>query len=112
MNNLRAIQNSIIATYLLRDSFCDLNNIPKLNKLNPKDFIGSFYKKIVEKINHAISTDDALGVLSFEIQDKCEGTRYEDDFLEILASNPLPFKTLPKHTEVLTMKRIEREIMR
>jgi len=103
------IERSIIASYVYFEQVgvwgqekpltidCELFTIP-------------FHKRIMEKANQTIKKDDSLSLLFLDIQEKVEGTYYEDLWIYILATNPLDKHAFKKYLEVLKIRKIRREL--
>lgn len=108
-NSQISIQNAILATYFYREMYCDFNNIPKFRKLDREIFIGAFFKKAVDLLNRAVEDNEPFGVVALEIEDSCQGTSFEADYLEVIASNPLPYSAIEFYENILRVKKVERE---
>ena len=111
-NNQLSIERAIIATYIYLDFYCDILNPPKMQILDDDLFSTQYHRQIAKKINNAIQAKESISMSGFEMQDKTAGTRYESEWLEILASTPLPIQTIPSYLKLLQRIKIRNEYAR
>ncbi len=111
-NNPLSIERAVLSTYVFVDFYSDILNPPSMPRLDEKLFSIQIHKSIARKINKAIDEEESISMACFEIQDKIGNTRYEQEWLEILASNALPFNTLKSYFKLLTKIRIKNDYRR
>ena len=81
----------------------------QLFKLDERNFLSSFKKRIAQRINECIDKGTSVSLLAHELYEKCKGS-YEDELLEITAQNPLPIFIAKDYHDYLAKKRIERSL--
>ena len=107
-NLIANIEDAIINTFFEAEGMGIHHD--KLFILDEKNFTTHFKKKIVNVINECIQKDKTITLQAMSIADKCKGTQYEYDVLNILSQNPLTIKMAKDYHSYLAEKRIEREI--
>ena len=104
------LERAVLASYLLIDLTQDEFKINPREKLDPEIFTLPFHKRVAKMINEWIEAKKPLPLLHAILQEKIEGTKYEDYLLLIEATNPLSIDCgLKYYTQLLLQKRVERE---
>jgi len=106
-NLVTNIEDAIINTFFEAELMGVANN---LFRLDDRNFITHFKKKIVITINDCIDKDKSITLAAMKMADSCKGTNYEYDILNILAQNPLTIKMAKEYHSLLAEKRIERNM--
>ena len=82
------IENAILSAFLFTPFPKEEEN--DVYELNTSIFKTEFRKKVAIRIN---DTDPyAYGFLSYQIEESCAGTKYEQDFLDICEQTPMLIK--------------------
>lgn len=102
-----AIERSVLSTYIYFDNFYFKE---KINQVDSEVFYMPFHKRVMSKFNEALKENIPLGLKAIELEEKIKGTQYEDDWLYILATNPLPLNALIWYVDKLKEKKIKREL--
>ena len=102
MNRL-SIERAILSSYIYQYHFNTGFNI----KLDPNDFKSKFHRWLIKQLNKYQRSDPMLIVDA--IEKKLEGSKWEDEYLEVLASNPLPKRVAIDYLETLKEIRILEE---
>lgn len=77
----KSIEKSCIASLIF-----NIEQVKDIPKLDSKYFFNNFYKRIIDKINNSEVPNFAIE----EIENSIKDTKYENEWLEILSTNPLP----------------------
>ena len=101
------IEDAIINTFFEADWMGV--SYDQLFALDERNFIGSFKKRIVLKINECLKNESSLSLLALKISEKCKGS-FEDEFLRITAQSALPIFIARDYHDYLSKKRIERAL--
>ena len=110
MNIQMNLERAVLSSYLLIDLTPDEFKSNPREKLDTESFVLPFHKRIAKKINECIEAKKPLPFLHTILQDKAEGTKYEDNLLLIEATLPLSIDCgLKTYTQLLVQKKIERE---
>lgn len=101
------IEDAILNTFFE----CELMGVTKdqLFKLDERNFLSHFKRRVVFRINECIDKNESLSLLAYTLVEKCKGSR-EDEMLEICCQNPLTIQIAKDYHNYLTKKRIERDL--
>ena len=100
------IERAVLSTYVYWDDF----NKTKAPDLKKDLFLMPFHKRLAEVIQEEITANRTISIKIFQIEEKIKHPNAQEDWLNILVTNPLPPFMLKDYVEVLTLKKIEREI--
>ena len=96
------IERAILATFLYSNDLGD--NLENVYKLDLRAFSTEFNKRVAEMINN--EKNGNYGFLSYTLEEKVEGTKYEQDWIEILAQSSLGLKLSKRYHDTLLKKNI------
>jgi hypothetical protein len=91
------IENAILATFLFaNDTGDDMENV---FTLDTSIFKSAFRKRVAEQINEV--KDNAYGFLSYTIEEKVNGTTYEQDFIDMIGQASMTLLIAKKYHDKL-----------
>lgn len=91
------VENAILATFLDANDLGD--DLSHVYPLDISIFTSAFRKRVAVKINGV--TDESYGFESYNIEESVKGTRFEHDFMEILAQTSLGLQFSKKYHDKL-----------
>lgn len=99
------IENAILSSFFFANDLGD--DLSHIYKLDESIFTSSFRKRVAVRLNAV--KDGFYGFESHLIQDSVEGTKFEEDFLDILAQTTMPLSVSKKyHDKLVADDRIEK----
>lgn len=102
--NHNNIENAILSSILFTNDMGE--NIEDVFKLDSSVFSTKFKQRVAEQINNV--TDGYYGFLMTQIEEKCIGTAYEQDFIDLIAQKPMTLGMANKYyNKLVTDKRME-----
>lgn len=105
-NNINAnIENAVLNTFPFAE---EMGKTAELFKLDTRNFTNDFRKRLSEQINDCLENDKSINLMFMKACDKCKGTNYEYEFLNVVAQSPLTPKMAKEYHAHLAMLRIER----
>lgn len=87
MNNIVNIENSILASFLYLDDMGFKKD--DVFKINSSIFTSSYRRAVADKINDETEGDQMYGFLSVDIESHTSGTKFEQEWIDILAQTPM-----------------------
>ena len=90
-------ENAILSSFLFANDVGD--NLDDVFKLNTSIFKTEFRKRVAEQINNV--EEGAYGFLSYELEEKIQGTAYEKDFIDIIGQTSLTLRFAKKYHDKL-----------
>lgn len=87
-----ALENAVLSTFVVGTSVTGIYSNKDLFHLDPTVFTSSLRRRVAEVANDAIEKDTPLSEVFYSAEEKLKygGVQYQDDWLDILATKPLP----------------------
>ena len=87
MSNTIDRENSLLSSFLWADDIG--SNKDNAFKLNSNIFTSEFRRAVANKINDETDNEKMYGFLSVTLGDHTSGTKFEQDWIDIIAQTPL-----------------------
>ena len=87
MGNTINRENTLLASFLFLDDLGFKKD--EVFKLNSEIFTSSYRRATANKINDETDTDKMYGFLSVTLEEHTKGTKFEQDWIDIIAQTPL-----------------------
>lgn len=89
------IENAVLAAFLYAD---DMGTDKKdAFILESSAFTSSYRRAVADKINDATGGDKMYGFLSVTLEDQTAGTKFEQEWIDIISQSPLPFTVAKRY---------------